>query len=260
MDRAVSVTWYDLPTEAEEEYFAWLHGTYAPKMRERPGVLWVAHYKTDKSVSPLPILRHTRRGALPGGTTYLFLIGARDAHVLADLTPFRLDGKRAAKERRMLALREGARSSIFTEEARVSGPAAKQREGRWTPAPCIQLGSFNAGAWQDEDELLSWYAHLRLPSIATMPGALGLRKWVSVSGWAKHGVMYEFTSLEARARHFRAHEARNPKQAAWTRAVIAKLVHAPGSPNVAERLWPPVPASRGKPNTRDGARRPAFRN
>lgn len=80
--------------------------------------------------------------------------------------------------------------------------------------------------------------------MAEIPGSIGMRKYASVSGWAKHGVMYEFTSLEARAKNFRAHESKSRQQAEWTEQVIAKLVHAPGSPNVAQRIFPP---RRGKP-------------
>ena len=45
--------------------------------------------------------------------------------------------------------------------------------------------------------------------MAGIPSSMGMRKLASVSGWAKHGVMYEFTSLEGRAKNFRAHEAKN---------------------------------------------------
>ena len=90
-------------------------------------------------------------------------------------------------------------------------------KGPYTPAPCIQLGSFNSGSPEDEDELLAWYADYRLPAMGEMPSSIGMRKLASVSGWAKHGVMYEFTSLEDRAKNFRAHEAKDPKTAAVDR-------------------------------------------
>lgn len=128
----------------------------------------------------------------------------------------------------------------------MNGPDAKRREGKYALAPAIQLGSFNSGAYTDEDELLSWYAHLRLPNFATLPSGICIRKLASVSGWAKHGVMYEFTSLADRAANFRAHEAKDKKRTAWTHDVVAKLVHAPGSPVVAQRIWPPVKRRRGK--------------
>ena len=145
----------------------------------------------------------------------------------------------------MLALRVGERVNIVTEEARAAGPAAKRREGSHTLAPCIQLGSFNAGS-ADEDEILDWYANWRLPAMSKLPGCLGIRKLNSVSGWAKHAVLYEFVSLAARDEHFPFHENAHPEMAAWTDTLVRKLVHAPGSPNVATRLWPPVKAAARK--------------
>ncbi len=36
------------------------------------------------------------------------------------------------------------------------------------------------------------------------------------------------------------HENSNPEMEEWTDRVVRKLVHAPGSPNLARRIWPPV--------------------
>jgi hypothetical protein len=242
LDRGISIFWYDLPEQGRQEYFDWLHGSYIPKLLKSPGILWAAHYRTDESVKPLPELRHTKDTSIPTGYRYIFLLGADDAHRFSALTPYNQQGRIDAADQKMLDIRIGERRNIFTEEARVDGPHAKEREGEYTPAPCIQLGSFNSGAYDEEDELLAWYADFRLPSMAEMPSSIGMRKLVSVSGWAKHGVMYEFTSIEARAKHFRSHEAKDPKKKAWTHDVVAKLVHAPGSPNVAERIYPPIKA------------------
>ena len=236
------VSWYDLAPATRARYLDWLHGSHIPRLLDIPGVLSAAHYEVDRSEKPLPHLRQTRDRSLPRGGSHIFILAARDAHVFAGLTSFRY--KPTASERRMLALRQGERVNIFTEEARAYGPDARRREGRYTLAPGIQLGNFNPGGYGDEDELLSWYAHLRLPSFQTLPGGICIRKMTSVSGWAKHGVLYEFTSLEARAEHFRAHEAKDRKQSAWTHDVVAKLVHAPGSPAVARRIWPPVKPQR----------------
>ena len=92
--------------------------------------------------------------------------------------------------------------------------------------------------FRSEDEVLDWYANWRLPSMQKLPGCLGIRKLVSVSGWAKHGVLYEFVSLQARNEHFPTHERANPEMEAWTDRLVRTLVHAPGSPNVARRIWP----------------------
>lgn len=238
MDRALMVHWYDLEESGRSRYLDWLHGSYIPKLLRLPGVLGAAHYEVDPSEKPLPHLRHTDDARLPQGNAYIFVLLGTDAHAFAALTPYRL--KPTAAEKRMLALRRGERINIFTEEARADGPDAKRREGRYVLGAGIQLGNFNSGSWQDEDELLAWYAQLRLPNFRTLPSGIGIRKLASVSGWAKHGVLYEFTSLEERAKNFRAHEARNKKLAAWTHDVVAKLVHAPGSPAVARRIWPPA--------------------
>jgi len=237
VDRSLWITWYDLEEHTRDPYLTWLHETHNPKLLRLPGVLSAAHYEVDEGERPPAHLRHTTE-ALPAGNGFIFIVTARDAHVFAGLTPFR--AKHTALEKRMLAMRVGERVNLFTEEARATGPDAKRREGRYTLAPGIQLGNFNTGSYLDEDELLSWYAHQRLPSFQKLPGGIGIRKLVSVSGWAKHGVLYEFTSLEDRAKHFRAHESKNKKLAAWTHDVVVKLVHAPGSPAVARRIWPPL--------------------
>ena len=52
--------------------------------------------------------------------------------------------------------------------------------------------------------------------------------------------MNEFVSLEVRDAEFPKHEKGNPEKEAWTDAVVRKLVHAPGSPNVGLRLFPSV--------------------
>ena len=243
-DRALLVNWYDLPQDGRESYLAWLHNKYIPKLLAAPGVLSAAHYEVDQSEKPLPHLRHTDDSTLPTGNSYILILTGSDAHVFSRLSSFRL--KPTATQKRMLDMRIGERVNLFTEEARVLGPDSKRREGRYTLAPGIQLGNFNSGSWKQEDELLSWYADLRLPNFKTMPSGIALRKLSSVSGWAKHGVLYEFTSLEERSKHFRAHEAKNKKHTQWTHDVVSKLVHAPGSPAIAQRIWPPVKATTAK--------------
>ena len=79
-----------------------------------------------------------------------------------------------------------------------------------------------------------------MPSMQKLPGCVRVRKYASVSGWAKHMILYEFTSTRARDGSFVEHEKANPKMEQWTDDVVRKLVHAPGSPNLAARIWPPV--------------------
>jgi len=239
VDRGVWITWYDLPAAGRDAYMSWLHGAWLPRLLQEPGILWGAHYECEKKPPPsggVHRLRETDDKSIPRGNDFILLLGAETAHAFAKLLPGRSKPPSPA-DAKMLALRSGERVNVVTEEARADGPSVGKRKGKWNLSPYIQLGSFNAGS-VDEHELLDWYATVRLPGMARLPGCLGIRKYASVSGWAKHVVLYEFESEQARKDHFLNHEFADPETAQWTDALVRNLVHAPGSPRVARRLWP----------------------
>ena len=243
MDRGIWICWYNLPEKGRDDYLAWVHGTYIPTLLKRPGFLWAAHYASYDNVAisgEAGRLTNVKSGEVPTGDRYILMFGAENAHVFANPTPQELHAQFTETDRKMLALRVGERSNIMAEEARVHGPDAKRPEAEMALSPCVQLGSFNAGKYQEEDELAAWYAQWRLPCMQKMPGCVRVRKLVSVSGWAKHAILYEFVSARARNEKFVDHESVNPEKEAWTDRVVRKLVHAPGSPNLARRIWPPV--------------------
>jgi hypothetical protein len=117
----------------------------------------------------------------------------------------------------------------------VEGPDAKTYGGL-SLAPCIQLGSFNCEPGSETD-MLAWYAQRRMAAMTRLPGCIRTRKLASVAGWAKHAILYEFASLEARNRSFVQHE-NDPEVIAWGDRVVRNLTHAPGSANLAQRIWP----------------------
>ena len=238
MDRAIWVTWYDLASAGREDYLSWLHESYIPRVLRQPGVLWGAHYESVDHYLPPGRVRHVDDPAVATGNAFILLFGATDAHAFARPVPSRLNASLPADERKMLELRSRERVQIFTEEARVEGPEIHRREGEWTLSPCIQIGSFNAESFQAEEALLEWYAHNRMAAMTDLPGCVGVRKYVSVCGWAKHGVLYEFTSLEERNAHFPGHADSKPELKSWSDKLVPSLIHAPGSPNVARRVWP----------------------
>lgn len=243
VDRGIWITWYDLREEGREAYFSWLHGTYVPAVLQRPGVLWAAHYRCEASPpysGTKGRLTRTNDESVPAGTGFILLFGGRDPHVLVSPTPREFHASLSGEDRRMLAMRRGERVNIMTDQARVHGPEARQPEPDLALSPCIQLGSFNSAAYQDEDELAAWYARWYLPATEHLPRCVRARKLVSVSGWAKHAIIFEFTSLEVRSRYFVNHDKSNPEMEAWTDRVVRRLIHAPGSPSVARRIWPAV--------------------
>ena len=241
MDRAYWISWYDLPRQGRESYFSWLHNTYAAAVLQRRGVLWAAHYASEDNVVPLGggkgRVGHAKIDSLPSGDRFILIFGAEESHDFADPSPGQFHARLPEPDRRMLAMRTGERMNIMIEEARVYGPEGKRIGSDVTPGPCIQLGSFNSGSYEEEDEMLAWYAQWRLPSLTTLPGCVRVRKLVSVSGWAKHACFYEFTSLDARNNHFVHYESANREMEAWSKKVVRNTQHAPGSANVARRLW-----------------------
>ena len=243
-DRGIWVSWYDLPEQGKDDYLKWLHGTYIPKILKKPGVLWGAHYENVK-IPPHPRLRHTDDKAVPTGNDYILMFGAETAHAFT--TGWEYWAKKGANKReegltpddkKMLAVRKGERSMIFTEEARGDGPEARLRDAKGTPAPVIQLGTFNSPGC--DDELLSWYGDWRIPALMKLPGSVGIRKLVSVTGWAQHAVLYEFASLELREQGMPQLGTIYKEEGEWTNNFTPKLMHAPSSPVVGTRLWPPV--------------------
>jgi len=237
MDRGLRISWYDLGEANRNEYLSWLHEHYLPGILKRPGVTWAAHYAAEKMAVP-GRLAHTKDESVPKGGEYILLIGAETAHAFSPPRPGEAAQEVTPTDTKMRALRRAERVSIMTEEARVQGPASATHTGAGLTR-CVQLGSFNAGPRAgDDDELLAWYARGRLPSMEKLPGLVRVRKMVGVTGWSRHAVLYEFTSLAERNTHFPAHEKPYPELEKWTDKVVRSLVHAPGSPHVAQRIWP----------------------
>jgi hypothetical protein len=237
MDRGIWATWYDLPEQGQQEYLAWLHNVHIPDMLARPGYLWAAHVENimtpEREQSLDRRLTHTDDPSVPTGNRYLLLYGAENPHTFVDPSPAELGASMAAEARDMLRRQIAPRSCIFVEVARVNGPEAKTRAPGITPGPVIQFGSFNINALENEAEMGTWYARSRLPLMAPMTGCVGARKLVSISGWAKHAILYEFTSLEAVERYFVDTEE-------WSRRVVKNLIHAPHSPSLGVRICPPA--------------------
>ena len=248
MDRSVRAVWYDLPDDISdsdrEAYLRWLHDEHLPKVQAIPGIAWAAHYEIKGGGSHMNEIseRLQRAGEdVPTGSQFVVMTGAASPYVyfnphFEEVEPTLTDDAPA-----MLALRQNARPCVFIEEARCNGPEYDQKVDCGTPGPAIQMGSFRTEAVEDENDLAAWYAQYRFPAMTRMPGSIMTRKMVSVTGWAKHSVMYEFTSLEARKKGFEeTHEALALDENVWTNKIITYTVHSPGSPSVAQRIWPEV--------------------
>ena len=244
MDRAIWACWYDLPAGVEEGYLGWLHGSYLPALLKREGYLWAAHYvsmeKKQRPGTPREqALKRCADSTVPAGRRYVLVLGAADANVFGEPDWRSLDAALPEVDRRMLALRQGQYVNVMVEAARVSGLDEKNSVEGMLLGPCIQFGNFNCD-WRDEQDILAWYANWRMPAMCDLPGVIRARRLSSIAGWAKHGVLYEFSSLALRNEHFLGHEDARPDAKAYSDRMVEKLVHAPASSTLALRLWPPV--------------------
>lgn len=243
MDHGMWATWYDLDKADEERFLAWMHGTYIPFLKQIPGYAWVAHYFNQRGGPAMreydKIVTRTTEEELGTGSQYVLLVGAGSPHTF--FKPLVSEAAEPEEHRSMLALRKGVRTAVMAEEARVDGPAGAHRLPGSVPAPAIQFGTYRIKSVQQEFDLAEWYAQYRLPHMARMPGHVRSRKFMCVAGWAKHGIMYEFESLEARMKHFEEpHEALALDPAEWTGRIFRGTIHTPGSPVIGQRIWPPV--------------------
>lgn len=252
MDNGLWISWYNLPAAGRDAYISWLHDIYIPRMLKKPGILWAAHYAVDRSApinepSVARLLHHTEDAAVPAGNDYVLMFGAESAYAFAKgaaaylhQAPSKLHADLSEEDRKMLAMRIGERVCITAEVARRNGPEAKPPAGEMLPSPCIQLGTFNLGNTEGEDELLAWFEGWRFNALGNLPGSVRIRHMLSVSGWAKHGVLYEFASRKARDAHFPNLRKMYPAEGAWSDKLVPKLLHAPDSPFLGSRIWPPI--------------------
>lgn len=242
IDRAFWISWYNLPDEGRSAFLSWTHEAYIPRVLERPGVLWAAHYASETDFTSLGgggRISHKKKPGpeVPTGDRYILIFGGTEPHVFVNPSPHDFHAGLPDRDRDMLKNRVSERTNIMLQEARIDGPDATAGIAGMLPGPAIQLGSFNAGSYLDEEGLADWYARWRLPSLKTLPGCIRVRKLVSVAGWAKHACFYEFTSLEARHAHFVYYEKSTPDMVKWSTDVVRDTLHAPGSANVATRLY-----------------------
>ena len=241
-DRGLWAAWYDLPGEGREAYLNWLHGTYLPALLKRPGYLWAAHYATREREGGGAQIQHTTDPKVGIGYHYILLVGATHADVFGNPTPSAINAALPEAGRKMVAMRVGERVNITTETGRCEGGAATTYKEGMGAAPCIQIGSFNCPV-EYEEEMHAGYVTSRMPAHCATASCVRTRKLNSVAGWAKHVILYEYTSLDGFTRDYEAANSKSPLGVGG-HSIVPYLVHAPSGPNSALRLWPPVEASR----------------
>ena len=238
MGNAILAVFYDLLEESRNKYMSWFHEVYIPESLSRYGYLWAAHYEAappgQRFQKVLDALGRSNDPGQSSGTGFAALFGGESTRVFFNPNSTQRKKLESSETKEMLDLRIRARAWVYTVEWHIEGPESRKRDERGIPAPAIQMGRFNAPR-DDEEDLESWYAQERMPLVSRTPGCIEGRKLLAAAGDPKHGVLYDFLSLETRDSHFVPVE-----ETEWSGRVHRYLVHPPGSPFVGRRIWPPV--------------------
>ena len=73
-----------------------------------------------------------------------------------------------------------------------------------------------------------------MPRLKKMEGCVGARNLISVAGWSKHSIMYEWITVDSLRKNFTTETVERSRKA------VQSLIHAPGSPTLGQRIWPPA--------------------
>jgi hypothetical protein len=237
IDHAIWAIFYGLREDGARDYLKWFHEVNIPEALSRPGYLWAAHYEAaypgDRYQKITEARIRSNDPSLASGSGYVALFGGESTLVFFNPSPTQLKGKMDAKSSEMISVRVRPLEYVYVLEWRTEGLESHRSDPRGTPGAAIQMGRFDAPGYDEEVEV--WYAQERMVAVSQTPGCMGGRKLLAAMGPQRHGVLYEFTSLEARETHFVSLEETRGTRRFHT-------VHPPGthSPFVGRRIWPPA--------------------
>ncbi|MBL6957707.1 MAG: hypothetical protein ISR52_01905 [Rhodospirillales bacterium] len=244
MSEVLKAEWFDLADDTRADMWAWMHAEYLPSLQAAQGVAWVGHYdiveQPDRPyIDGAPNKKETDDPAVASGWQNVVLTAAASPEVFfgPGNTVDALDEAHAGK----LAVRENYRSAVFIEEQVINSPEQRAMPYGMGPPPAMQLGNYNCDTPEDEIELARWYRAERFPRVSVSRGMIRGRKLISMAGWPKHGVLWEFTDLPEGDYSFEYRFIEADRGEEWPgRHVLEYVTHAPKGPHAGRRVWPAV--------------------
>ena len=235
MDKAIWATYFDLEKSKRDAFLKWSEKKYLPMLEELIEPLWIAMYQSvypgerfEKISSRLHRDENVERAS---GSDFILLLGAETTRSFYDPSPSMVYESLELEDRTKLDERDNVKDVILCEEWRIEGPESKQRIEGTVPSPLIQMGRYDAQG--NDNNLQEWYAQERMLRVSNTSGCVGARKMIVANGSPRHSVIYEFVSFESREKNYIELE-----ETEWTKHVHSFLLHPPGSPLVAERIYP----------------------
>lgn len=245
MGEILKADWFDLDNATRADTLNWLHEHYLPAVQATPGVGWVGHYDIveipDKPyIAGAPQRTETTDPTVPTGWQNVILTAALSPEVFFGQRNG-LDALERTHAEKLAAL-QNHRRAVFIEEQVINSPDQRHAPYGMGPPPAMQLGNYNTTAPEDDEELARWYRSERFARVSVTPGMVRGRKLVSMAGWAKHGVLWEFADMPEGDSSFEHRFIAADRGEEWTgRHVLEYAIHGPGSPHAGRRIWPPLP-------------------
>ena len=242
MGEILKAEWFDLEEESRTDTLQWLHNTYLPAVQASSGVGWVGHYAIVKSPSKryiegAPEKVETMDPSIATGWENVVLTAALSSDVF--FSPDNALDRLAKEHASQWSDLKNYRSAVFIEEQVVNSPEERAFPYGACPPPAMQLGHYNTNTPEDDLELARWYRSERFSRVSVTPGMIRGRKMLSIAGWAKHGVLWEFTDLPDGDYSFEHRFVAAARDDDWAgRHVLEYVTHGYGSPNAGRLIWP----------------------
>jgi hypothetical protein len=242
MSEVIKAEWFDLSENFRGDMWSWLHNDYFPALQSAPGVAWVGHYEIEKQqdkpyIKGAPPKKETNDPSVPTGWENVVLIAGGSPEVFFGINnPVDALSEAYADK---LSARENFRDAVFIEEQVINSPEQRTSPYGMGPPPAMQLGNYNADKPEDEVELAKWYRSERFARVSVSRGMIRGRKMLSIAGWPKHGVLWEFTDLPQGEFTFEPRFVEADRGEEWSgRHVLEYVTHAPNGPHCGRRIWP----------------------
>ena len=214
---ALLVVYADVDIENDAEFNAWYNQEHIPERLSAPGFLDAARYE-----------------ALRGGPRYLAVYELESADALQTDEYLRMSRNPTEWTQRMSPNVVG-RGTVRNVYSQIYPSASDPHTLGRGMAPALQIGRMEVPA-DIEDKYNYYYDNVRTPGNLKIPGCLHVRRYHAVEGSPKYLTMYEFE-----------HE-KVPETLAWETQrgqdtmheyIGGSYGHAPGSPGVYRRVFPP---------------------
>lgn len=244
MSEVIKAEWFDLSEDSREDTLRWLHDSHLPATQSAQGVSWVGHYDIvelpdQPYIEGAPRKKETKDPTVATGWQNVILTAAASPEVFfgPNNAVDALIEKNSSERSKFL----NYRSAVFIEEQVINSPEQRKFPYGMGPPPAMQLGNYNTATPEDEIELARWYRAERFSRVSVTPGMIRGRKMLSIAGWPKHGVLWEFADMPEGDYSFEHRFVDADRNENWQgRHVLEYAIHSHRGPQAGRRIWPPV--------------------